>query len=222
MASFHVKAPQKFPRLPRNIQTFLTTYRAKCILPEWIVLLSREGVGASIKHWWIKFLRYFRSMCRLQIFCVTCLIFPGRLSFEFRSQHKIVRYLGWRYFQPCIKNMAMRQVSSALLFITVLLIRQYFFNLPTLPSLCSQCGHQQEETRLFVDSLHRASCISVLHFLRMCPYRASLYLHSQLISYTSAKHYGDEKCSYILQDLRADASHHWWVEKPDDGKTKNK
>ena len=110
--------------------------------------------------------------------------------------------------------------SSALLFITVLLIRQYFFNLPTLPSLCSQCGHQQEETRLFVDPLHRASCISVLHFLRMFPYRASLYLHSQLISYTSAKHYGDEKCSYILQDPTADASHHWWVEKPDDGKTK--
>ena len=88
--------------------------------------------------------------------------------------------------------------SSALLFITVLLIRQYFFNLPTLPSLCSQCGHQQEETRLLVDPLHRASYISVLHFLRMFPYRASLYLHSQLISYTSAKHYGDEKCSCIL------------------------
>jgi len=34
------------------------------------------------------------------------------------------------------------------------------------------------------------------------------------------EHCGDEKCSCILQDLRADASHHWWVEKPDDRKTK--
>ena len=158
-------------------------------------------------------------MCRLQIFCVTCLIFPGRLSFEFWSQHKILLYLGWRYSKPCIKNMAMRQVPCSSLpcswYDSISLI------CPQYPP-CALNADINRKKRDFswILSIGYLAYLFSTSLLRMFPYRASLYLHSQLISYTSAKHYGDEKCSYILQDLTADASRHWWVEKPDDGKTK--
>ena len=57
LASFHVKAPQKYPRLPPNMHTFLTTCRTICMPSGRKLFTAREGVGASIKHWQISFLR---------------------------------------------------------------------------------------------------------------------------------------------------------------------
>ena len=129
-------------------------------------------------------------MCRLKIFGVACVICRGRLSFEFWRKHKILLSLGWMviffniyiYYWRCFKCLALHYRtpdSTAFLWLA-----------HVAPFALHALIYQQEQMWLLADPLHRASRISVLHFVRMCSYRAPLHSHNELISDTFAKHYG--------------------------------
>ena len=112
---FHVKAPQKFLRLPTNMHILLTTCCTKCMPPGRKLFAAREGVGTSIKHWWISFLRWIRSMCCLKMLSVTCLILHGRLSIKFwrKPWNIALLRINEDIFQPLYIALAMCQVPGS-------------------------------------------------------------------------------------------------------------